>query len=292
VPGRLRPTGLRRTLRRLGASVGLGLPSSDEGRALYREAAALPVWCHSIDLGHDVVTPGIKTPAYHARELASLRLPDLRGKSVLDIGAWDGFYSFAAERLGAARVVALDRFAWALDWEAKNRYKADCRRRRVPPEPFDRVPELWRFDTLPGRRGFDLAHRALGSRVEAILTDLMLADVDAIGVFDVVLFLGGLYHMEDPHGALRRVRRLTSGVAVIETEAIAVGGLDDRPFCEFFPPRAKLSNDPTNFWAPNAPALAGFCEDAGFSRVELLTAPPVTRPGTIARYRLVAHAFA
>jgi hypothetical protein len=33
-------------------------------------------------------------------------LPDLQGTSVLDIGGWDGFYSFAAERLGVARVVA------------------------------------------------------------------------------------------------------------------------------------------------------------------------------------------
>jgi predicted RNA methylase len=34
-------------------------------------------------------------------------LPDLRGKSVLDVAAWDGFFSFEAERLGAGRVVTL-----------------------------------------------------------------------------------------------------------------------------------------------------------------------------------------
>lgn len=119
-------------MRELGHSLGIGLPGTAAGRELQSQVHAIPFWCHSIDLGLDVVTPGVKTPEVHARELASLQLPALRGKSVLDIGAWDGFYSFAAERLGADRVVALDHFVWALDWEAKNRYKADCRRRGLP----------------------------------------------------------------------------------------------------------------------------------------------------------------
>jgi len=283
---------LHRIGRRIGAAFGIGVPKTEPGRALYRQVQALPIWWHSIDLGFGVVTPGRKTPAFLAKELASLRLPDLRGRSVLDIGAWDGFYSFTAEQRGAARVVALDSFVWALDWESKNRYKAECKRRGVPPEPFDRVPELWRFDTLPGKRGFDLAREALDSRVEPLVRDLMTADTAEIGQFDVVLFLGVLYHMENPLEALKRVRQFTGSVAVIETEAMAIGGFEQRPFCEFFPPRAKLLGDPTNFWAPNGPALVGLCEAAGFSRVELLTTPPAPAVGQTARYRLIAHAFA
>jgi tRNA (mo5U34)-methyltransferase len=269
----------------------MGLPKTEEGRALYQYVDALPFWCHSIDVGLGVVTPGVKTPAIHAAELAVLQLPDLRGKSVLDIGAWDGFYSFEAEKRGAARVVALDHFVWALDWEAKNRYKADCKRQGITAQPFDRIPELWRFDTLPGKRGFDLCRHALNSRVDAVVCDLMTGDIEALGRFDVVLYMGVLYHMENPLESLKRVRRLTSGIAVIETEAVAIGGFEHRPFCEFFPPQAKLADDPTNFWAPNAPALVGLCEDAGFSRVELLTTPPAPASGQITRYRLIAHAF-
>src|SRR4051812_46257253 len=82
---------------------------------LEQKVAAIPFWFHSIELAAGIVTPGLKSPEQHTRELASLRIPDLRGKSVLDIGAWDGFYSFAAERLGAARVVALDHHVWCLD---------------------------------------------------------------------------------------------------------------------------------------------------------------------------------
>jgi hypothetical protein len=70
---------------------------------------SVPFWFHSIDLGQGVVTPGaMKSAALLSEENKHLHLPNFRGKSVLDIGAWDGYYSFLAERGGASRVVALD----------------------------------------------------------------------------------------------------------------------------------------------------------------------------------------
>jgi tRNA (mo5U34)-methyltransferase len=281
---------LRKLADRVAAAARRVLPDTREGRELRAKVAAIPYWCHSIDLGCGVTTPGIKTSEHLVKELAALRLPDVRGKTVLDIGAWDGFYSFAAEERGAARVVACDHFVWALDRDAKNRYKAECTRQGLPPQGFDRVPSLWRFEELPGKRGFDLAHAARQSRVEPLVADYMTLSVDAVGQFDIVLYLGVLYHMENPLAALRRVRELTREVAIIETEAVAIGGFERRPMAEFFPPKAKLSDDPTNFWAPTAPALLGLCETAGFTRVELLTKPPSPRRGRIARYRLIAHA--
>src|SRR4051812_18156645 len=60
-------------------------------------------WHHTMDLGGGVVTPG--RDATEAN-LARIQMPaSLAGKTVLDIGAWDGFYSFEAERRGADRVV-------------------------------------------------------------------------------------------------------------------------------------------------------------------------------------------
>jgi tRNA (mo5U34)-methyltransferase len=291
--GDLRHTsGVRRAVRRVAeAAARRAIPDTPEGAALRARVEAVAFWCHSIDLGSGVTTPGIKTPAHHARELAALALPDLRGKTVLDIGAWDGFYSFVAEERGAARVVACDRFAWALDREAKEQYRAGCQARGVPPEAFDRVEGLWRFDDLPGKRGFDLAHAVRRSRVEPLVADYMALSVESVGPFDVVLYLGVLYHMEDPLAALRRVRALTREVAIIETEAVAIGGFERQPIAEFFPPDAKLAGDPTNFWAPTAPCLIGLCDTAGFGRVELLTEPPRPARGRLARYRLVAHAF-
>jgi tRNA (mo5U34)-methyltransferase len=259
-------------------------------RELRAKVGAVPFWWHSIDVGFSVTTPGIRRSRDLARQLASLHLPDLHGKSVLDIGAWDGFFSFAAEELGAARIVACDRFVWALDRDARNEYRSACRSDGIPLQPFDRVPHLWRFDELPGKRGFDLAHAARHSRVEPLVADYLAMSVDAVGQFDVVLYLGVLYHMENPLAALRRVRELTREVAIIETEAVVVGGFEHTALSEFFPPGNKLCDDPTNFWAPSASCVVGLCETAGFTRVDLLTSPPSAGRGRLARYRLVAHA--
>ncbi len=76
---------------------------------------SVPVWWHSIDLGQGVVTNGHATPEILAGELDALRLPNLRGRTVLDINTWDGFYAFEAECRGAVSVTALDLFVWSID---------------------------------------------------------------------------------------------------------------------------------------------------------------------------------
>jgi tRNA (mo5U34)-methyltransferase len=136
----------------------------------------------------------------------------------------------------------------------------------------------WRPDELPGRRPFDTARSILDSRVEPIVGDFMTMDLTGLGRFDIVLFLGVLYHLESPLQAIRRVARVTApgGLAVIETEAVEVPGLGNAAFCEFFPGQ-ELNNDPTNWWAPNAKALEGLCRAAGFREVNLLVEPP-SRP--------------
>jgi tRNA (mo5U34)-methyltransferase len=214
----------------------------------------VPLWWHSIDVGDGVVTPGRKTPELHASELASFSLPDLRGLSVLDVGAYDGFYSFLAEEQGADRVVALD---------------------------------VW----PGGREGFDLAHRLRGSSVEAVQGDFTTMDLAALGTFNVVLFLGVLYHLEDPLGALFQLRQLDPGVLVIETHAVVVPGLEERPMWELYP-GSELNSDPTNWWGPNARGVVDACRAAGFGSVSVMDVP---EDGTdagegVTYYRLVAHA--
>jgi tRNA (mo5U34)-methyltransferase len=215
-----------------------------------------------------VVTPGAKTPAVIARELKSLRLPDLSGKSVLDIGAYDGYYSFAAERLGAARVVALDHFVWAMDLPKANAYWRDCKQRGVAPLPVQETPH-WQPDRLPGKVGFDAAHRALRSHVEVVVDDFMTMDVARLGTFDVTLFMGVLYHMQDPLGSLTRLAAVTKELAIIETHAIAVPGYEHLELCEFYSSN-QLNGDTTNWWGPNLKALRGMCRAAGFSRVDVV----------------------
>jgi tRNA (mo5U34)-methyltransferase len=215
---------------------------------LRKRVAALR-WYHSIDLGHGVVTPGVDNSP---ERLARAHLPaDLSGRSVLDIGAWDGFFSFEAERRGASRVVASDHYAWH--------------------------GQGW--GTGEGKAGFLLARSALASRVEDVDIDVMDLSPDRVGTFDVVFFLGVLYHLPNPLLALERVASVTSGLLILETVVDMVG--INRPAAAFYPGR-ELNNDPTNWWGPNHAAVSGMLQSVGFTRVEVIT-PAKSMPFRAAR---------
>jgi tRNA (mo5U34)-methyltransferase len=192
-------------------------------------------WFHTLDLGQGIVTRGIDDPSFRLPRLA---LPaSLAGRSVLDIGAWDGFFSFEAERRGAARVVAADYFSWHGDgWGTK--------------------------------AGFELAREALGSRVESVDIDVMDLSPERVGTFDVVFFLGVLYHLRDPLAALERVASVTRDLLILETVVDMVGVR--RPTAAFYPAR-ELNNDPTNWWGPNVPAVRGLLKAVGFDEVRTVT---------------------
>lgn len=247
-------------------------------------------WWHSIDLGEGVVTPGRKTAAQHALELEAWKLPTFAGKTVLDIGAWDGFYAFHAEKGGARRVLAMDYHVWGLDL---NRL-GPLHRARVAqgrgPVAYERIPGLWNPGTLPGKAGFDTAHRILDSSVEQLVADFMTVAPDHVGTFDIVLFLGVLYHTQDPLGALRRVALFTREVAVIETAAIHVPGQEHLALLEFYE-SDELENDVTNWWAPNLQGLIKLCRAAGFREVKPVAWREDPSAAAIERYRLTVHAF-
>jgi tRNA (mo5U34)-methyltransferase len=195
-------------------------------------------WYHSIDLGEGIVTRGIDdTPV----RLARLDLPaSLEGLSVLDIGAWDGFFSFECERRGAARVVATDYYSWhGSGWGAK--------------------------------AGFELAREALGSHVEDVDVDVMDIAPSRLGTFDLVLFLGVLYHLRHPLLAIEKIAAVTRGTLILETVVDLVGL--GRPAMAFYPDR-ELNADPTNWWGPNQEAVVGMLKSAGFDDVRVVTPTP------------------
>ncbi len=261
-------------------------------RRLAKAAENVGFWWHSIDLGDGVVTPGRKSAELLAGEWDALELPDLRGKSVLDIGAWDGYFSFEAERHGADRVVALDHYVWSMDLPKQQRYWEECMAAGTVPEAFESRPDLWKPDQLPGKAGFDTAHRCRESRVEAVVGDFMTIDLERLGTFDIVLFLGVLYHLRHPLLALERLSRITRELLVIETEAVALPGFEHHAFCEFFESN-ELNGDVSNWWAPNRRAVASMCRAAGFGHVESREDPASRPPSRDAlhRYRLVVRAW-
>ncbi len=86
------------------------MSSASENKVLVdqdlRDQVAAIKWFHTIELAPGLRTTG-RDPTHERLDI--LRIPpSLEGKTVLDVGAWDGFFSFEAERRGAARVVAAD----------------------------------------------------------------------------------------------------------------------------------------------------------------------------------------
>jgi len=237
---------------------------------LQDQADAL-VWFHTIDLGQGVVTKGLSAHRHKPDDF-----PDFTGLSVLDIGAWDGYYSFLAERGGARRVVALDNYAWGVDFGARDAYWRECQAKGTMPDHSRDLTDFWSPE-LPGRRGFEFAKGVLGSDVEPMVGDFATMDLETLGLFDVVLYLGVLYHMEEPLTCLRRVRSVTNRIAVIETEALHIENVDDACLLQFHAGNA-LQADYGNWYVPTIEALKAMCRAAGFSDVQTLAGPPEGPP--------------
>lgn len=208
-----------------------------------RDAVSELRWYHKMQLG-DVRTPGVSDTR---RGLPRLHLPpSLEGKSVLDVGAWDGFYSFEAARRGARRVLATDSFAWdGRGWGSQD--------------------------------GFLLARKALGleTAVEARTIDVLDLGPETLGeTFDITLFLGVLYHLRDPVTALERVASVTRELLVLETET-ALGWLR-APAARVFP-ADELNHDDTNYFSFNRAALEGLLHRFGFTDVSVVYRTPLAR---------------
>jgi tRNA (mo5U34)-methyltransferase len=193
-------------------------------------------WWHKIDLGNGVITPGIDITPEKLKWIQMSQ--NLAGKSVLDIGAWDGFFSFEAERRGARRVLAIDSHVW------KNGAK----------------------------EGFELARKVLGSKVEDKEIDVMDISPENIGIFDYVLFLGVLYHLRHPLLALEKVSSVTKEQLVLETHVELIGG--KRPVMAFYAGN-EMNNDPTNWCGPNPSAIRSILQDVGFREVKCIYKTPL-----------------
>jgi tRNA (mo5U34)-methyltransferase len=212
-------------------------------------------WFHSFDLPDGEQTHGVKPGDVLAKEADAIFRHRVADKTVLDVGSWDGFFSFEAEKRGAARVLATDHFCWSgPGWGTK--------------------------------AGFDYVHRRLGSRVESLDIDVPDISPETVGVFDVVLFLGVLYHVKDPLRCLERVASVTREQLVIETET----ALDILPWPVMrFYEGTELNNDATNFWAPNRRCLEGMLREVGFPRAEFAIHP--THGKHWRRTRMIVHAW-
>jgi tRNA (mo5U34)-methyltransferase len=197
-------------------------------------------WWHSIDLGNGLVTPG-RVPLPDCVSKAGLVFDrvNLSGLDVLDIGAFNGYYSFDAKRRGARKVLATDSYAWV------NR-------------------------DIRGREAFDLARTILGAQVDAREIDVADLSPETVGRFDVVLYLGVFYHRYDAIEALAKAAAVAKHLLVVETH-LALRHLDV-PAMEFYP-GSEQANDPTNWWGPNEHLVTALLRGHGFHEIEVSANP-------------------
>jgi tRNA (mo5U34)-methyltransferase len=205
----------------------------------------VPFWFHTFALNR---AEGIYTPgAARDHRYRVCALPeDFAGMSVLDVGCFDGFYAFLAERRGAERVVAVDNEQYRL-W----------------------VASRWGVE-LEGGEGFRAVHRLLGSTVEYRRMDAFALD----GLeerFDLVYCFGILHRVENPLGLLRvlRGRTVDGGTVLIETYGVCP---EDRngPAIRVCEPGQVYARDDFVYWGFGDAGLERLARIAGFSRVESL----------------------
>ena len=210
-----------------------------------RRAEALGPWFHNIDLGGVWTAPDHFLGNYPAVKWASFAdaIPrDLTGKTVLDIGCNGGFYSLEMKKRGAERVLGID---FDEDYLAQARFAAQV-------------------------TGLDIEFRKLS-----------VYDVGALGErFDVVLFMGVLYHLRHPLLALDLVHEhvardlmvfqslqrgsteidpLQANYTFWQTDHFDRPGYPKMHFIEH-----RYADDPTNWWAPNSACVEAMLRSAGF----------------------------
>jgi tRNA (mo5U34)-methyltransferase len=218
------------------------LQSTDSDSA----APELAPWFHNLHLPDGRRTapdhPLGDFPAFKWREIAPHLPDDLRGARALDIGCNAGFYTFELARRGAD-VLAVD---------VDEHYLRQAR--------------------------WAAAELGLEDRVEFRRTGVYELGTLAEEPFDVVLFLGVLYHLRHPLLALDIVSAVTGGTLVVQTltmpgderhGAPANLSIDERdemlrpgwPAMAFI--EHELAGDPTNWWAPNAACVEAMLRSCG-----------------------------
>ena len=189
-------------------------------------------------------------PAFKYARFADALPEDLSGKSVLDIGCNAGFYAIEMKRRGAAEVIGID---------SDERYLAQAR-------------------FAAGALGFP----------DIRFEKLSVYDVGRLGRrFDLVIFMGVLYHLRHPLLALDLIREHVAGELML-FQTMQQGSADilqlpeDHPFHlpgttrppTFFDNPAypkmhfierKFADDWTNWWAPNAACSQAMLRAAGFT---------------------------
>lgn len=207
-------------------------------------------WYHKIELPHGIVTLG-----WAPLSVAAYNIPDdLTGKRVLDVGAWDGFWTFEALKRGAAQVVAIDDFSDYLGTLQEGS--------RTAWQTFDACRDIFGYP------------QEKCQRIDMSVYDVSLEN---LGCFDIIFCFGTLYHLRHPLLALDQLATICREEIYVESAI-----LDDfSPYCggighgypggkmvmEFYPDK-QYGQNATNWWVPTLECLGYMVRAAGFTTAE------------------------
>jgi tRNA (mo5U34)-methyltransferase len=218
---------------------------SSDAAHIRERIAELGDWFHNLDLQGVPTAPNHFLGDYPRAKWSTFShaIPaDLTGKSVLDIGCNAGFYSLEMKRRGAERVVAID---------CDDRYLAQAK----------------------------FAAEVCGADID--FRRLSVYEIPQLGErFDLVLFMGVLYHLRHPLLALDLIHEYAARDLLVfqsmqrgstdveplagdyhfwETEIFARPGYPTMYFVE-----KRYAGDPTNWWIPNRACAEAMLRSSGF----------------------------
>jgi 2-polyprenyl-3-methyl-5-hydroxy-6-metoxy-1,4-benzoquinol methylase len=204
-------------------------------------------WYHTIDLGHGIVTPGFFD---HRPVLGLYHLPEsMAGMRVLDVATYNGFWAFEFERRGA-EVTGLDIGSFA-DIDL-----APARRAQMTADELARETGI----------GFQIASRALQSRVRREICSVYDLSPERFGKFDLVFCGDLLLHLTNPVKALQRIQSVTGGRFVLSE--MYDQNLDRSGAYKLLNYHGGV-NDYV-WWTFSLPTLEQMVRDAGFREVKIL----------------------
>ena len=209
----------------------------------------VPLWFHtfSLDRSRELYTHGVARD--HRYRIPALP-EDFGGMSVLDVGAFDGFYAFLAEARGAGRVVAVDNEQYR-EW----------------------VSSRWGVE-LEGGEGFAAIRELLDSKVDYHRLDAF--DLDELDeTFDLILCFGILHRVENPLGLLKTLRRrlAAGGQVLLETHGAADRALDSSAAAHIPVPGEVYAHDDFVYWGFTPEGLDAMARHAGFEGFEPIDSP-------------------
>lgn len=239
-------------------------------------------WFYEFDLGPLGRTTSSLPPEVQAIHATRLEMVDRAVRShfgarlhevrAIDVGCHEGFYTMAAASMGVRHVLGVDVRGSSL------------RKARFISSALGLHNVSW-----------------LESNCENL-------NPEQHGVFDLTLFLGILYHLENPMLALRNISALTNELCVIETQVVdEVEGAAEWGWREWTRPYhgvLALIDESGEYYAgnteagasplatcPSPKALTFMLRQAGFRRVETIEPPPGAYEQHARGKRVVCAAF-